>query len=173
MNVPSRRVSTARLLLLIFCVLGWTTLRADPTADPALTKEALASAQNWLTEIDSGRYDESYSEGCLAFHNKVTREQWDTVLKALRPPLGSLVTRKVASYSYKPDGYGGLEGECMVITYNSAFTKLPSDLEVVVLKREDGQWRGAGYNAQPQTEADSDSPPPADAETEVNQQPAK
>jgi hypothetical protein len=170
MNLLLRR---ANLFSLIFCVLGWTGATAAPlgasTEDPAAIKAALASAQEWLAEIDAGHFDQSYAEGCLAFHNKVSRAEWDTVLKSLRMPLGPVINRKFANYSYHPDGYEGLEGECMVITYNTSFSKLPSDLEVVVLKHEDGQWRGAGYNAQPQGEAESDSPPPADAQTEVTQ----
>jgi hypothetical protein len=168
MNLLLRRATT-----LIFCALGWAGATAAPTTvsteDPAAVKSALASAQEWLVEIDTGRFDQSYAEGCLAFHNKVTRAEWNTVLKSLRTPLGSVINRKLANYSYHPDGYEGLEGECIVITYNTSFSKLPSDLEVVVLKHEDGQWRGAGYNAQPQGDADSDSPPPANPQTEVTQ----
>ena len=169
-----------RPILLLLCGLilaaggrsAAQSLQASPDAD--LVKSALGSSQNWLAEIDSGKYDESYNEGCLAFHNKVSRDQWDTILKALRPPLGAVVSRKVASYVYKPDGYEGLEGECFVIRYNTSFSKVPTNLELVVLKKEDGQWRGAGYNAQPQGSAtDTDLPPPADAHTEVNQEPVK
>ena len=177
MNVFPPRFARFHFPLLVLTLAGFAgTGRAstEPTADPAAVKSALSSSQSWLAEIDSGKYDQSYSEGCTAFHNKVTHEQWVTVLKALRPPLGALVSRKVASYAYKPDGYEGLEGECMVIKYTTAFAKVPSDLELVVLKREDGQWRGAGYNAQPQGDAgqDTDAPPPPDAHTEVDQQPA-
>ena len=136
-----------------------------------MVDSAVSSAQTWLSQIDSGKYDQSYAEGCLAFHNKVSHEQWTTVLKALRPPLGSVVSRKLAAHAYHPDGFQGLEGECMVITYNTVFTKMPSDVEIVVLKHEDGHWRGAGYNAQPVVEAasDADNPPPAAAQTEVDQ----
>ncbi len=143
---------------------------ADTTADPPSINEALSSAKSWLAEIDAAQYEQSYAEGCTAFHNKVPHDQWVTVLKALRPPLGPLVSRKEASHTYKPDGYEGLDGECMVIIYNSVFTQIPSEIEVVVLKREDGKWRAAGYNAQPQVTAQDDQPPPEASTTTTTQQ---
>jgi hypothetical protein len=179
MNLPSLRFVHARVLktlrIFLFSAVALAAMnRAHADADPALVNEALAAAHGWLAQIDSGKYEESYDAGCLAFHNKVTQVQWTTVLKSLRPPLGTVVSRKVVKTEYKPDGLEGLQGECMVITYNTAFSKVPTDLEIVVLKREDGQWRGAGYNAQPQGDpTDTDSPPPAEAHTEVNQEPVK
>jgi hypothetical protein len=126
------------------------TLRADP-ADDSRTKEAEAAAQHWLAEIDSGKMEESYDDGCTAFQLKVGKQQWITVLKALRPSIGNISSRAVQSAEYKPDGFEGLEGECVVIKYNSVFTVIGPAVEIVVMKRENGQWRGAGYNAQPQS----------------------
>ena len=122
--------------------------RAD---DPDTTAEALAAAKDWLQEIDAGHYVESYQQGCVAFHNKVSQDQWVTILRALRPALGTVISRKETGYSYHPDGVEGCPGECMVVTYKTSFSKVAEDLEVIVMKREDGQWRGAGYNAQPQS----------------------
>jgi serine/threonine-protein kinase len=171
-------LSFGRRLVAFFFLAGFFTaspvLSAEPTENSAQLSSAVNSAQAWLGQIDAGKYDDSYAEGCVAFHNKVTHEEWLTVLKALRPSLGSVVSRKLANHVYHPDGFQGLEGECMVLTYNTVFSKMPADIETIVLKREGGRWRGAGYNAQPMAvpPADADSPPPADAQTEVHQQSA-
>jgi hypothetical protein len=133
-----------------FCLAGM--LRADPAAD-SRAKEAVAAAQQWLAEIDANKVEESYTAGCTAFHNKVSKQQWITVLNALRPSIGNMTSRSEQSAEYKPDGFEGLEGECVLIKYNSVFSVIGASLEVVVMKREDGQWRGAGYNVQPQTQA--------------------
>ena len=132
----------------LFCLAG--VLRADP-ADDSRAKEAAAAAQQWLAEIDANKVEESYDQGCTAFHNKVSKQQWITVLKALRPSIGNLTSRSAQSADYKPDGFEGMEGECVVIKYSSVFSVIGAALEVVVMKREDGQWRGAGYNVQPQS----------------------
>jgi hypothetical protein len=168
-RLSSRRKNLRFLLLLG----GWNFIAlapglADP--DPSSANEALATAKNWVAEIDAGKYEESYAEGCTALHNKVTHDQWITVLKAIRPALGDVVSRKEDSHSYKPDGYEGLDGECMVIKYDTSLTKMPSLIEVVVLKREDGKWRGAGYNAQPQTAPEGDIPPPQASTTTTSEE---
>jgi hypothetical protein len=135
-------------IALLLCLTGM--LRADP-ADDSRAKEATTAAGQWLAEIDANKVEESYEQGCTAFHNKVSKQQWITVLKALRPSIGNLTSRSEQSAEYKPDGFEGLEGECVVIKYSSVFTVIGPALEVVVMKREDGQWRGAGYNVQPQS----------------------
>jgi hypothetical protein len=135
---------------LLFCLGGM--LRADP-ADDSRAREAVAAAQHWLAEIDANKVEESYNDGCTAFQNKVSKQQWITVLNALRPSIGNLTSRSQQSAEDKPDGFEGLEGECVVIKYASVFSVIGPALEVVVMKRQDGQWRGAGYNVQPQTQA--------------------
>jgi hypothetical protein len=179
MNVSSLRFGHARvskpLRIFLFSVLALTAAnRAPADENQAMVNDAVAAAQSWLAQIDAGKYEESYDEGCLAFHNKVSELQWTTILKSLRPPLGTVVSRKVVKTEYKPDGLEGLQGECMVITYNTAFSRVPVDLEIVVLQREDGHWRGAGYNAQPQGDpTEPDSMPPPEVHTEINQEPVK
>ena len=66
-----------------------------------------------------------------------------------------MVSRHQLSHVYKPDGFEGAEGEFLVITYDTAFQKLPTATELVVLRWEDGQWRGAGYNAGPKSTNDA------------------
>jgi len=152
MNTSRSRGFPKNLLLpvaaLLLCASGM--LRADP-ADDSRAKEAVAAAQHWLTEIDANKVEESYGDGCAAFQNKVSKQQWITVMNALRPSIGNLTSRSEQSADYKPDGFEGLEGECVVIKYNSVFSVIGAAIEVVVMKREDGHWRGAGYNVQPQS----------------------
>jgi hypothetical protein len=62
------------------------------------------------------------------------------------------------SHVYQPNGVKGLEGECMTITYNTNFKNYNNVTETVVLKWEDGEWRGAGYFAG--VKADPNAPPP-------------
>ena len=84
-------------------------------------------------------------------------DQWINVLKALRAPWGAVVDRQQLSHVYKPNGVPGLDGECMVITYTTNFKNYTNVTENVVLKWEDGQWRGAGYFAG--VAADPNAPP--------------
>jgi hypothetical protein len=144
-------------LLIIVCLGSLLiALTSKSLAAPAdSSAAALAMARAWIAQIDAGQYDDSYSIGCIAFHERVSLDKWVSVLKTLRQPLGPVVNRKEISRTDKPDGFEGLDGECMVIKYDTSFKKLPATLEVVVIKREDGKWKGAGYNVIPKQAIES------------------
>jgi hypothetical protein len=120
--------------------------------------QALAAAKAWIGQIDSGKYDDSYNFACDETRARYPEEQWVDVLKALRAPWGAVVNRQQLSHVYKANGVPGLDGECMVITYATNFKNYANVTENVVLKWEDGQWRGAGYFAGVAT--DPNAPPP-------------
>jgi hypothetical protein len=125
--------------------------------------QALAVSKTWMTQIDAGQYDDSYTFGCDAMHDKVPQDRWAAVLKALRTPWGPVVSRKQISHIYKPNGYEGTGGEYMVITYDTTFKRLGDATEVVVLRWEGGKWRGAGYNAGAKMSPEDDSATPPDS----------
>ena len=105
-------------------------------------------------------------------HDKVPQDRWEEVLKALRIPWGPVVSRKQISHIYKPNGYEKSEGEFLVITYDTSFKELSPARETVVLKWEDGKWRGAGYNAGPKPPPDDGSvPTPPPPTTEIHTDP--
>jgi hypothetical protein len=135
----------ASILIATFCLLLFVTPKAFASAETEVNS-ALAVAQTWVAEIDSGKYDDSYAFGCEAMHDKVAQDRWAEVLRGLRSPWGAVVSRKQISHVYKGDGFEGTPGEFMVITYDSSFQKVDAAKEVVVLKWESGKWRGAGYN---------------------------
>ena len=156
----------AALVALVFMAMANVFASAENEVD-----SALAAAKAWTAQIDAGKYDESYLFGCEAMHDKVAQDRWSDVLRALRAPWGKVLSRQQVSHVYQPNGYMGTEGEFMVITYDTGFEKLSPAMEVIVLKWEDGKWRGAGYNSQPQGDADDDSNEPVNSQTEVQQQP--
>ncbi len=136
----------------LFAALATLALITAPKAiassndDPSVA--ALAASKSWISLIDAGNYTESYAFACGAMHEKVAEDRWELILKALRAPWGRVADRQQISHVYKPNGFEGTEGEFMVITYDTTFAKALEATEVVVLKKEDGEWRGAGYNAQ-------------------------
>jgi hypothetical protein len=152
------------LIACCFLKLGMTSSSAT---DDDRINSALPAALAWVAQIDAGNYDDSYLTAGVALHEKVKQDQWDLVLKTIRPPWGNVVSRKVISHVYKPDGVSGLNGECMVITYATSFKKLDSGFEVVVLQWEDGQWRGVGYRAGPKSTPTPTDQPPPESQTDV------
>jgi len=130
--------------------------------------EALVAAMAWVAQIDAGEYVESYDAGCDEFHQKVPQDRWVQVLKALRPSFGTVVSRREIKHIFKENGVNGLDGECVVITYDTSFSRLHNGYEEVVLKLEDGKWRGANYQVgpKPSDQSASDQSAP-DVDTEV------
>ena len=169
MKSPTLPVFATALFLsaiLLFAIKPNAAASAENEVD-----KAAAASKNWVTQIDSGLYDESYLFTCDEMHDKVTQERWVAVLKALRTPWGPVVSRKQISHIYKPNGVPGLEGECMVIVYDTSFSHMDSAREEVVLKWQNGTWRGAGYKAGPlQSQDDVPVTPPSDTATETETQ---
>jgi hypothetical protein len=157
----------ALLLAGMGCLLWAASPNASASAEDQVDN-ALAVSKTWVSQIDAGQYDESYAFGCGAMHDKVPQDRWSEILKALRTPWGPVVSRKQISHIYKPDGFEGTEGEFMVITYDTSFQHVGPATEVVVLKWEDGQWRGGGYNASPKGPADGEAPSDYTSSTEVH-----
>ncbi len=149
--------------LLFLAGVLFLTIAATPKALASAEDQAdsaISASKKWISQIDTHQYDESYAFGCGAMHDKVTQDRWKDVLRALRIPWGEVQSRKQLSHVYKPNGYEGTGGEFMVITYDTSFKRLTPATEVVVLKWENGQWRGAGYIAGAKSSPDDDSAPP-------------
>ena len=150
----------------ILCLFFATTPKALASAEDQIDN-ALVVSKTWVSQIDAGQYDESYAFGCDAMHDKIPQDRWGLVLKALRAPWGPVASRKQISHIYKPNGYMGSEGEFMIITYDTSFQHLNPATETVVLKWEDGKWRGAGYNAGPKPSPDDATAPSPSSSTEI------
>ena len=155
--------------LLGAAVLG-LLLAAAPVAFASAEEhvnDGLGISQSWVGQIDKGQYDESYAAASGEMHEKVRQDRWNLILKSLRAPYGPVVSRQQLSHIYKPNGYEGAEGEFLIITYNTAFQKLDAAKEVVVLRWEDGTWRGAGYNMGPVGNPNADTGESPNSKTEV------
>ena len=171
MKFTSLRLSPVMpLVAALVCLLLMAGSPALASAEDHVDDGIIVS-KNWIAQIDAGQYDESYVAGSGEMRGKVPQTQWSEVLKAIRAPWGPVTSRRQLSHVYKPNGFEGTEGEFLVITYDTSFQKLPSATELVVLRWEDGQWRGAGYNAGPKTAADASTTEPSpDSSTEVQTQ---
>ena len=137
------------------CLLLVTAAKSHAASDERLSG-AMPAALAWAAQIDAGKYDESYLQASSALQEKVPQDRSNAVLRTLLPPWGKIVSRKEVRHVYKPDGLEQehLDGECMIITFDTSFKNLPSAVEVIVVKWEGGKWRGAGYNIGPKSAGD-------------------
>jgi hypothetical protein len=113
---------------------------------PDKEKAAITAAEQWLSLVDSGSYQQSWSKAAAYFRNAITEEKWVQSLRAVRTPLGRLISRKVKSAAYKTSLPGAPDGEYVVIQFETSFENKKSAIETVTpMLEKDGTWRVSGY----------------------------
>jgi hypothetical protein len=127
---------TSVCLLLVLTSLGLA--QSDKAVDD--------SAQTWLALIDAGKYAASWDVAANYFKNAVSKDQWTSKARAVREPLGTVTSRKLASATPKTTLPGAPDGEYVILRYDSSFEHKQSAIETLtVMKEPDGQWRVTGY----------------------------
>jgi hypothetical protein len=136
----SWKVITGLGLALVLSVCVVLAAEADKV------KLALSSAETWLSLVDEGKYADSWNEAAGYFKGAVKQEQWEEMLKAVRKPLGKVISREVKSKSYHTSLPGAPDGEYVVIQFDTSFEIKKSAIETVTpMKDKDGKWRVSGY----------------------------
>ena len=131
---------SALILLIIICLFCTNSIAGQAE------KDALKAAEEWLILIDANEYGQSWDNAAELFKKAITKEQWEKSLKAVRPPMGDLISRNVKSATYTDSLPGAPDGEYVVIQFSTKFTNKKSAIETVTpMKDPDGQWRVSGY----------------------------
>ncbi len=134
-----RRVITAWVLWLGLSLSG-------AYAGEAAEEAAIAAAQAWLGEIDSGNYPRSWNEASSYFQGAVPEKGWTDALIGARKPLGKLISRKLAKTQSATSLPGAPDGHYLVMQFDTSFENKKSAIELVTFTQEkDGHWRAAGY----------------------------
>ena len=144
MNIRSRQIqSNFAAFSLVMLLLG-----ACPVVQAQQKSEQLAqqSAESWLKLVDSGKYDESWDQAAQFFKTAISKEQWQTALRASRDPLGKVLSRNLKSSAFTKTLPGAPDGEYVVIQYDSSFEHKQSAVETITpMLDKDGKWRVSGY----------------------------
>jgi hypothetical protein len=129
-------------LVILSILFSVSPLQANEVAE----KAAVTAAGAWLSLVDEGNYAESWNQAAGLFKNAVTKEQWQSTVKAVRTPLGKVVARKLKSKQYTKTLPGVPDGEYIVIQYETTFENKKSAVETVTpMLDKDGKWRVSGY----------------------------
>src|ERR1700722_17585100 len=133
-------VAAFSLLMLLRATCAQATAQQNPE------QLAQQSSESWLALVDSGKYAESWRECAQTFQAAVTKEQWQSGLRATRDPLGKLLSRKLKAATYSQTLAGAPDGEYVVIQYESSFERKQAAVETVTpMLDKDGKWRVSGY----------------------------
>ena len=129
-------------LTILSILFSMGALQANEVAE----KAAVAASGAWLSLVDEGNYAESWNQAAGLFKAAVTKEQWQTMVKAVRLPLGKVVARKLKSKQYTKTLPGAPDGEYVVIQYETTFEQKQSAIETITpMLDKDGKWRISGY----------------------------
>jgi hypothetical protein len=129
-------------------VLGLLAMGCSQKEQPSSggTNEGIAAGDRWLAVVDAQRYDESWEQACAFFKGVVPKEQWVSQVAGVRGPLGSVLSREVASAKYTKKLPGAPDGEYVVIQYQTKFQNKATAIETVTPMRDpDGVYRVSGY----------------------------
>ena len=130
-------------LVVIVMMFSSTAVSAS---DSKKLASALFAANKWLALVDEENYAESWKEAADLFRHMVQSDLWVASLKALREPLGKLISRKVKSEVYKTTLPGAPDGQYVVIEFQSSFEHKKTAVETVTpMLDKDGVWRVSGY----------------------------
>jgi hypothetical protein len=131
---------------LVFVMLSSLIFTGALDANEVVKKAAASAAGVWLSLVDEGNYGESWEQAAWLFKAAVVKEQWQTIVKSVRVPLGKVVARKLKSKQYTKTLPGAPDGEYVVIQYETVFEKKESAIETITpMLEKDGQWRVSGY----------------------------
>ena len=109
-------------------------------------RSAETAAHSWLELADQGGFENTWLQASSLFRAAVTQAEWERALAAARGPLEELVSRNLASAEFYLTLPGAPDGEYVVLTFDSVFTKKAAAVETVtVMKDADGSWRVSGY----------------------------
>jgi hypothetical protein len=129
-------------LAILSILFSFGSLQANEVAE----KAAVTAAGAWLSLVDEGNYAESWNQAAGLFKNAVTKEQWQSTVKAVRVPLGKVMTRRLKSKQYTKTLPGEPDGDYVVIQYETTFENKKSAVETVTpMLDKDGKWRVSGY----------------------------
>ncbi|MEO6917617.1 MAG: DUF4019 domain-containing protein [Collimonas sp.] len=111
-----------------------------------IIKQAQTAAVAWMALTDAGKYGESWERAGTFFKTGIAKNTWETGIRSLRAPLGSVKARELKSTEYATTLPGAPDGEYVVIQYETQFENKKSAQETITPMREkDGSWKVSGY----------------------------
>lgn len=119
------------------------------SAFEATDQKSLDAAKQWLSLVDKGEYAKSWTNGSLTFKLTISDARWQSLMKAIREPLGNVVSRDLLEQRPSKDPAGLPKGDYMVIFFKTNFANREDAHELLTLLQEsDGNWRVLTYQVQ-------------------------
>lgn len=99
---------------------------------------------DWLTEIDNGRYQQSWQTSSDYLQSQVTEKIWTSSIRSARSQFGNIVSRTLIDSRVVSDLPKVPAGNYAVMVYRATFTE-GTAIETVTFMQTDDEWKAAGY----------------------------
>lgn len=134
------------LILITFVFFSTIVFFKSIEADEITEKVAVKASEAWLSLVDDGNYSKSWEQASQYFQNAIDKSRWQATLRAVRAPLGKVVSREILSKQYMESLPGAPDGKYVVIQYKTSFIYKKSAVETITpMLDTDGKWRVSGY----------------------------
>ena len=136
-----------RQLAVIGIILGLIACSLTVAGASELDEQlAIVAAEHWLKLVDNGKYTESWDQSATYFKNAIKKDDWKRTVKAVREPLGNVISRSIKSQNYMTALPGAPDGKYVVIQFETSFTNKKAAIETITpMMDSDGKWRVSGY----------------------------
>ena len=121
---------------------------ASAQSNEEAVEAAKAAAQEWLALLDTDKYEATWKEGATFFKSKVSAEQWTAQIRQAHSSLDSLRSRSLVAARYTTSVPNAPDGEYVIAQYRATYGKQET-VETVSLKKDQDEWRVAGYFVRP------------------------
>lgn len=112
------------------------------------TQKATDAAKSWVELCDAKDYAQSWKTASEFFRSHILQVQWEWEAQLALGPLGTVVSRNVASADFYTTLPGAPDGQYVVVKFNTKFTNKAAVTETVTMMLDNGSWKSAGYYIQ-------------------------
>jgi hypothetical protein len=149
MTILAKNIATAivcaTLVTSAVASVGVPVLLPLPAAAADESNEVASAAEKWLVIIDSGKYDESWTDASKLFQDRVPQARWSVEAKGARDPFGPVASRSVQGVRFATSLPGVPDGRYAIVQFRSKFAHKPNARETVSMVMQSGAWKTAGY----------------------------
>ncbi|MEF8817800.1 MAG: DUF4019 domain-containing protein [Salinibacter sp.] len=134
-------------LVALFLAVG-VSMPVSAQSNEEAVEAAKAASQEWLALLDADEYEATWEEGATFFKSKVSAEQWAAQIRQAHSSLGSFQSRSLVTARYTRSIPNAPEGEYVIAQYRATYGTQET-VETVSLKKDQEEWRVAGYFVKP------------------------
>ncbi|MBI2689019.1 MAG: DUF4019 domain-containing protein [Acidobacteria bacterium] len=126
------------------------TFLAVAAAAPLLSADgedaARKSGEKWLALLDQAKYKDAWKQASQHQRPQISADEWESQIRAMRTAAGALQQRGYQSAKPSKTLAGAPDGDYLILEYATTFANKPKAVEVVVMSKEPGGWKAAGYS---------------------------